>query len=264
MGKTCNKCGRELSLDNFCNDKSRKDGLAGKCKDCNREYGKVYRKINPEKVKAKNKKWREANPEQVKATIRAWREANTEKDNAAHRAWRDANPEKAKFYTSAWRETNLEKVKATHKAWCEANSERVRVTAKAWYEANTEKRKAWCEANTEKTSQYTHRRKAIKRSLLSTLTVTQWEEIKQHFNNACCYCGEGKPLHQEHFLALSKGGEYSRDNILPACGSCNSSKGSKIFLEWYPRYRHYSKKREKAILDFLNYKNNTQQLSISL
>ena len=108
------------------------------------------------------------------------------------------------------------------------------------------------------------RRRSKKRQLVSTLTIKQWDMIKKYFNNQCAYCGEELPLEQEHFLALTKCGEYTINNIICACKSCNSSKGNKDFFEWYPKYRYYSKKRENTILKFLNYKGKNQQLTLAI
>lgn len=106
------------------------------------------------------------------------------------------------------------------------------------------------------------RRRSLKRKLETTLTLNQWENIKIHFNNKCCYCNRELPLEQEHFIALSVMGEYTINNIIPACKSCNASKSNKIFNEWYPKYKYYSKKREKIILSFLGYTKGIQQLKI--
>lgn len=107
-----------------------------------------------------------------------------------------------------------------------------------------------------------HQRKSRKHLLPFTLTIAQWELIKLSFNNCCAYCGKELPLAQEHFIALSKGGEYSANNIIPSCKSCNSRKRDKDFFEWYPTYKHYSKKREHIILKFLGYIDGNQQLKI--
>ena len=238
MGKTCTKCGIEFGIDNFHKNKGNKDGLSGSCKGCANERSKAWQKANIEQAKATTKKWSEANPDKVKAATKAWRGANSEWVRVTAKAWREANPEKTKAAERAWHAANPEKINAAARAWGKANPERTR--------------------------QHTQRRNATKRSLPSTLTITQWENIKTFFDNRCCYCGEEKPLYQEHFVPLSKGGEYTLDNIICACGSCNSSKGPRNFFEWYPGYRYYSKKRERKILDFLNYKDNVQQLSISL
>lgn len=109
---------------------------------------------------------------------------------------------------------------------------------------------------------YVQKRLALKRGLPSTLTPQQWEQCKNHFNNHCAYCNSDKPLTQDHFIALSKFGEYSSRNIIPACGSCNPSKSNKPFSTWYPKQPFYSKSREKKILSYLGYSKGIQQLSL--
>lgn len=95
------------------------------------------------------------------------------------------------------------------------------------------------------------------------LTTEQWVNCKKEFNNNCAYCGKKRKLTQDHFIPLSKNGEYSINNIIPVCSSCNSSKLDNNFFEWYPKQPFYSKSREKRILNYLNYNENlNQQLSI--
>lgn len=108
------------------------------------------------------------------------------------------------------------------------------------------------------------KRQATKKGLDSSLTYDQWIQIKAAFNNKCAYCGQELPLQQEHFIAVSKNGEYTLNNIIPACQPCNGSKSNKDFFEWYPQQPFYSKKREKFILDYLNYdkENKAQQLAL--
>jgi len=49
----------------------------------------------------------------------------------------------------------------------------------------------------------------------------------------CIYCGEThRKLTIDHIEALSNGGPHLEDNLLVACGRCNSSKGTKPFEEW--------------------------------
>lgn len=42
--KTCTKCRVEKSIDEFCKDRSTKDGLNCHCKDCIRQYQRAYSK----------------------------------------------------------------------------------------------------------------------------------------------------------------------------------------------------------------------------
>lgn len=106
------------------------------------------------------------------------------------------------------------------------------------------------------------KRRARKLLLPDTLTLKQWKQVKECFNNKCAYCGTELPLTKEHFVPLNKGGEYTINNIIPVCLSCNSSKKDKDFFSWYPVQSFYSKTRERKILKYLGYKNNKQQLKI--
>ena len=46
--KICTKCDRELSIDNFSKDKTRKDGLYSWCKECSSKYIQTYQQTNKE------------------------------------------------------------------------------------------------------------------------------------------------------------------------------------------------------------------------
>ena len=55
-----------------------------------------------------------------------------------------------------------------------------------------------------------------------------WEAIQKAFEYRCAYCGEASyTLHADHVIPLSRGGDHSFNNILPACERCNLSKGTK-------------------------------------
>ncbi len=46
----------------------------------------------------------------------------------------------------------------------------------------------------------------------------------------CHYCGKyaaGRELHRDHFIPKSKGGISIAPNIVPACQTCNSTKGNR-------------------------------------
>jgi 5-methylcytosine-specific restriction endonuclease McrA len=54
----------------------------------------------------------------------------------------------------------------------------------------------------------------------------------------CAYCGAtGTPLERDCILAVSRGGRYSLDNVVPACGSCNASKCNQEVTGWLRRKR---------------------------
>ena len=100
---------------------------------------------------------------------------------------------------------------------------------KTYYEANKEKLQAynreWMKAHKEQMNHYGAIHRSRKQQLPSTLTRKDWQEILFENNHQCFYCGiSGVILHKEHKIPVSRGGGFTRDNIVPACGSCNSQK----------------------------------------
>jgi 5-methylcytosine-specific restriction endonuclease McrA len=69
------------------------------------------------------------------------------------------------------------------------------------------------------------------------LTPEQWTALQDAWSG-CAYCGvSGKPLHRDCVLALSRGGRYTLENIVPACASCNTSKCNDEVTAWLRRKR---------------------------
>jgi 5-methylcytosine-specific restriction endonuclease McrA len=69
------------------------------------------------------------------------------------------------------------------------------------------------------------------------LTADQWAAIKGAWSG-CAYCGatEG-PLQRDCVMAISRGGRYTVDNVVPACASCNTSKCNEEVTTWMRRKR---------------------------
>ena len=67
------------------------------------------------------------------------------------------------------------------------------------------------------------------------LTDEHWEAVQAAWGG-CAYCGAtGVPLQKDCMLALSRGGRYTLDNIVPACRSCNASKCNTEVTTWMRR-----------------------------
>lgn len=72
---------------------------------------------------------------------------------------------------------------------------------------------------------------------------------KQDFDFCCAYCND-RPIFLtiDHVTPRSQGGTNHPNNLLPACKSCNESKGSRSLLTWYtPRNRRYTSERWEKI-----------------
>lgn len=157
----------------------------------------------------------------------------------------------------------VKKYAKEHPEW---NRERGRICARKFRELHPdillERNRNHRENNRDMYAAYSELRRSKKRMLLSTLTPQEWKVIKNKFYNVCAYCGSKCNLVQDHFIPVKFGGEYTHNNIIPSCVSCNSSKATRSFFVWYPSYKHYNIKREKLILKFLNYIGDVQQISI--
>jgi 5-methylcytosine-specific restriction endonuclease McrA len=65
-------------------------------------------------------------------------------------------------------------------------------------------------------------------------TVAEMNKKVHRLGRACFYCG-GPYQHDDHFLALSRFGIDTIENIVPACEACNESKGDSDPWEWMAR-----------------------------
>ena len=267
--KKCSKCGEEFPLtsDYFKKRKDSKDGFRGECNSCKAESRKQYFLKNKESIAVKSKEYRKQNRTVINEQIRVWHSKNKVTQAEKRKLYYQENRETLDENNKLWRKENKLARSEHCKKYYESNKATICEKGRARYQNNgpeyAEYKKEYRQGHLELCCMYSQRRRARRRLLPATLTVEQWEQIKKDFDGKCAYCGEELPLEQEHFLPLTKGGEYTVDNIIPACRSCNCSKGVKLPNDWYPSFKHYSKKRENKILEYLNYdKQNNQQLSI--
>lgn len=61
------------------------------------------------------------------------------------------------------------------------------------------------------------------------------QDIKYSWGGMCCYCRENKATSLDHVVPRSRGGSNLRSNLLPACRSCQESKGNRI--DWYDWFK---------------------------
>ena len=69
------------------------------------------------------------------------------------------------------------------------------------------------------------------------LTPAHWAEV-QRLWGGCAYCGAAdRPLQRDCVQPIARGGRYTLDNVVPACGSCNASKSNDEVTSWMRRTR---------------------------
>lgn len=268
--KVCKKCNKEYpkTSEYFRIENGNKDGLGGQCKECAKCFAQQYRKDNAVVMAAKAAKYYQDNKETEDKRSREWIEKNREYVSARSKRYQSQNKDAITKNVREYHRIHQKHLYEYARIWRLEHKEYVAEVNKVFYDKNKElyaqNAKVYRRGHREEKRIYDHKRKAIMLSLPHTLTAVQWVETKQYFNDSCAYCGSEVPLEQDHLAPMINGGEYSKDNIIPACKSCNCSKGPKDFFQWYPKYKHYSKAREKAILTYLGYKNRTQQFTLTI
>jgi len=253
--KKCKKCGIEKpeTAEYFVKDMGCKNGVKGECQVCYKARRKIYKKDycqdNKESISIKKKIYRESNKEAILLSQSIYRESNREQLAANQRIYMIENKDKIDTY----RIDNKESIALKASIYYKSRREQALIDGKLYYEANKPKMASYARIYRLEhrgiMAVISQRRRSKEKQLKSTLTVGQWNKICEEFGHKCAYCGESKPLTQDHLKPVSLGGEYTIENIICACKSCNSSKGPKLFNEWYPSFKHYCKDRESKIID---------------
>ena len=79
------------------------------------------------------------------------------------------------------------------------------------------------------------------------LSDEQWAALKAAWGG-CAYCGKaGDAMQRDCVLALSRGGRYTLDNVVPACRSCNASKCNDEVTGWLRGARYSATPKSSRI-----------------
>lgn len=194
--KRCSTCGKTKPLTEFGRRRDSPTGFRSACAPCKRIADA-----------AAMKRWRERNPDLTLRLAREYREQNREKERERFRRYDQANREKRRLAIAASRAENPDHHRELRRKWRAANLERSRARCRAYW----------------------HRRRS---GSDPSEEVDAYAELL--LLQACGYCGATENMSIDHVVPLSRGGKHTVDNLLPACRSCNSSKGNKLLEEWLP------------------------------
>ena len=146
--------------------------------------------------------------------------------------------------------TNKETISAKHKEYREKNKDKKAKQDREYYLKNKDRinrysslyqkskgykfSKKWKKENPDKVVEYRTKRKAKQYGAkINDFTKKQWSYVLEALGNECFYCGrDDVKLTQDHIIPLFRGGNHTLMNIVPACLSCNCSKGTKFINEW--------------------------------
>ncbi len=216
--KICNKCKIEKELGCFYKNNQQTDGRSGTCDVCTRLFRKKYDAKYNKTEKAK------ANGRRYASSIKGRKNKKDYAKAYAVREGRDWEKERKQRK----RYERLPKYKARRKK----------------YDATEKGRKAKKEGDRRYFSsakgKFTKakielKRKFQKNNTECSLTYFQWLGIKRAFGGRCAYCKmRYEKLEKDHVKPLSRGGDHTAQNVVPACRSCNAKKGNRIQTHPFP------------------------------
>ena len=222
--KLCRSCGEVKPLTEFYVVHKGSEKRMTKCKACNTQYAKENKtranelqrlryEADPARSAAHHRKYRLTHRESLAAYVVENRERSNELQNQRYQQ----DPEKKKAHIKVYRRNHPEKA-----------AETARLSHQAHKEARYRTMGRWHKAHPEYQQQLSQRRRALKRQVLVDLTAAQWDAIKKKYDYKCAYWHlPFEALTMDHVVPLSKLGNHTAENIVPACKPCNSRKGNR-------------------------------------
>ena len=166
--------------------------------------------------RATGRAWHARNKTKKNAKSRAYYRKNKKVRNAKRKQWREEHSEHDKKYGVEYRKRTRVQQKIKNANYHAANSGEINARHAAAAKANPEPSRARAK-----------KRRALKKgAAISNFTHAQWVEMQIAYDHRCYYCkkrAKGR-LTQDHITPLSKGGNHTLHNIVPACSTCNSKK----------------------------------------
>ena len=228
VGKDCPRCHQWKPFDQFSKDKTRPFGVRAWCKSCRKIEYNEYKNSHQD-------------------VIDAYYERNREKRKAYFKQWRLNNLEHARQQKRKYESMNRERAKARHDKWSKNNREQKREYARNY-------RRMMHRISPETLRMYTRKRRAQRKRLPDTFTIEEWRYARKWFNGKCAYCDIAEELpprpqfHADHVIPISDPNcpGTVKENMVPACASCNTSKSGAPVNEWLAK--KFGKRKAKAIL----------------
>lgn len=191
-----------------------------------------------------------------KAYNKQWNQKHKEICNERYKQWAFTHPDKIKEYRKKHYQNHKKQILEENKQWCQDHKEHRKDYCKQYHLDHKKERneygEQWRLINREKickrqkqylqtkagkaNNQRGHsKRKAREKNIINTLTAEEWIDILKKYKFRCAYCGKEFTLFdretRDHVIPISKGGDNIKENIVPACKSCNSKKKNKILLK---------------------------------
>jgi 5-methylcytosine-specific restriction endonuclease McrA len=214
MAHCSGPCDGYLPKSAFNKDVKHPSGVQSKCKPCDKvARADKYASMLPED--------KERLLEAARNRTNANRAADPEKHREIGRIRRAKMTDEDKAAESVWKAQHYQKNKAE-----------IAARQAAYYEANRD-------AAIERGRMERIRRKGVETDGHTCSVLHEYWEARGIDPKICTYCDKHirnwKTSEGDHVVPLIKGGTDFMENIVPCCGSCNSSKGDRIlYVKWWP------------------------------
>lgn len=212
--------------------------LATRCRVCENRMQRERAAQDPAKVAEINKR---SYQKHVEARRKHAREKQRAKDPAARAA------EYKRYY-----EMNREQLIARACQWSKDNAEHMNARRRATYwedlDASRAKGRAAYAKNPEPRKRHAAKRRAAKRGVETTLTDQEWYDIIDIYEGHCAYCFcTPDVITIDHVTPITKSGGHTANNVVPACLSCNTSKGNRDLHAWLWRKPYVMRRKRVAL-----------------
>ena len=138
------------------------------------------------------------------------------------------DPERQRRYGREWLKRNAEKAREAMRRWRAAHPVAHRADKREYYRRHRERllrqSARYHREHPEVRKASDSRRRSARLAGGPSYSVSEWLALVARYDGRCAYCGEPGPLQADHRVPLARGGTNSIENILPACGSCNTRK----------------------------------------
>ena len=155
------------------------------------------------------------NLERMRKRAREWAARDRGSHAKAAREWNRKNPSRHRENLYRWRDKNRTRLNAISKKYRTSQLGRIA------FGAAMVRRRSRLRVN-------------------CTLTLTEWNDILVEWNNSCAYCHRTNlKITKDHVIPLTKGGHHTKENVVPACHSCNSRKRTQLITpsKEFPLFR---------------------------
>jgi 5-methylcytosine-specific restriction endonuclease McrA len=138
------------------------------------------------------------------------------------------DPDQRRRYGREWIKRNPEKARQAMRRWRKRHPEQHNAERRDFYARHRDtelaRLDAYRRANPHVPRAAQQRRRAREVGADGSYSSREWIDLQIFYGCRCAYCDSGGPLHADHAIPLSRGGDNYIENIRPACPPCNQRK----------------------------------------